>query len=310
MAKSNGRKSFGRGSSTVTVIEQQVHRSSIRSAKIAFWTIGVVIAVLTTVVAASYTHPIIAVLIGGMAGLCVAAPVAGVIAAWPVLRVLWWWTPELAIATGLLAGWVELATHTNLIIRIIATTLIIGVPAALTPIRMRLMALAYCFITRHRLRVCFNEFIIANRTGSLPLILWARPTPVGERIWIWLRPGLSLDDLQGSLDKIAPACWADTVTAERASDSNAAYVRLDIKRRDALRGTIGSPLVALVDPDTDPDVETERDTVPAPTALDLTDVTAEAVTATAKTAAKHHGSKPDTVREPAATGADDVSDWI
>lgn len=312
MPKSNGRMSFGRGSGTVTVIEDRVRRSSARTAKIAFWVVAVSVALLTATVAASYTHPIIAVLIGITAGIAAGLPVAALIWIWPVLRVLWWWTPEILTATGLLAGWVELAAHTNLITRLALTAAIIA-PAALKGVRARVMTVVWCFITRHRLRVCFNEFIITNRTGSLPLILWAHPTPVGERVWIWLRPGLSLDGLQDSLDRIAPACWADTVTVERASEANAAYLRFDVKRRQVHGGTITSPLVELVDPDT-PATERETDTVP--TALDLTDVTAGSVTATTGKAAKRGDTRslrPD--REPvstptAASGGEDVSDWI
>jgi hypothetical protein len=309
MPKSSGRKSFGRGNGTVTVIEQQVHRSSIRNAKIAFWAIGVPVALLAATVAASYTHPILAGLIGIVAGVCVGLPIAGFIMAWPVLRVLWWWTPEIATGTGLLAGWVELATHTNIIVRILVTGVIVGVPAVLKPVRTRIMAVAYCFIARHRLRVCFNEFIITNRTGSLPLILWARPTPVGERVWIWLRPGLSVNDLQGRLDKIAPACWADAATIERASDTNAAFVRLDIKRRQVLNGTVESPLVDLVDPDA-PATEREVDDVPA--ALDLTDVTAASVTVAPRREDKKptKNPAPEPVTTSAAAGGEDVSDWI
>jgi hypothetical protein len=48
---------------------------------------------------------------------------------------------------------------------------------------------------------------------------------------MWLRPGLSHADLQPQLDKIAAACWIDTVTIEYASDANAAYVRIEVKRR-------------------------------------------------------------------------------
>jgi hypothetical protein len=309
MPKSSGRRSFGRGNGTVTVIEQQVHRSAIRTAKVAFWVVGVSVALLTATVAASYTHPIVAGLIGAMAGLCVGLPVAGVIIAWPVLRVLWWWTPEILTATGLVAGWAELATHTNTVLRLMATVVIVGVPAILRPVRARIIAVAYCFITRHRLRVCFNEFIITNRTGSLPLILLARPTPVGARVWIWLRPGLSVDDLQNRLDKIAAACWADAVTVERASDTNAALVRLDIKRRQVLGGTIVSPLVDLVDPGAP---ATERDTAPAPTDLDLTDITAASVTTTpVKRENTKPAKRPATEPAPAAaSGGEDVSDWI
>ena len=244
-----------------------------------------------------------------MAGVCVGLPVAGFIVAWPVLRVLWWWTPEIATGTGLLAGWVELATHTDTVVRLLVTGVIVGVPAAERPVRTRIMAVAYCFIARHRLRVCFNEFIITNRTGSLPLILWARPTPVGERVWVWLRPGLSVDDLQGRLDKIAPACWADAATIERASDTNAAFVRLDIKRRQVLNGTVNAPLVDLVDPNAP---ATEREVDDVPNALDLTDVTAASVTTPLKREDKKPFKKPATepVTTPAAAGGEDVSDWI
>ena len=135
--------------------------------------------------------------------------------------------------------------------------------------------MAWCLITRHRIRTCFSEFIITNRTGSLPLILWAIPTPVGERVWIWLRPGLSLDDLLGRLDKIAVACWATAATAEAASSGNAAFIRLDLKRRDALTGTITSPLLEAIKAGNPPAL---RDPVPVPTALDLPQVTASEVT--------------------------------
>ena len=167
-------------------------------------------------------------------------------AAWPVLRAIWWWIPETALCGGLIVGWIELAEHTTLLYRLASVVLIVGVPAAIKPVRTRIHQVTWCLVTRHRIRTCFSEFIITNRTGSLPLILWARPTPVGERVWIWLRPGLALDDLLDRLDKIAVACWASTAVAEAASRSNAAFVRMDIKRRDALTGTITSPLLELI----------------------------------------------------------------
>jgi hypothetical protein len=312
MPKSNSRNLFGRGSSTVTVIEDRVRRSSARNAKIAFWVIGVITALLTATIAASYTHPIIAAILGIAIGAALGFIVGGTIFIWPVLRVLWWWTPELLTAAGLLAGWVDLAQHTSLFPRLAITAVIIGVPALIPWLRTRIIAFAWCFITRHRLRVCFNEFIITNRTGSLPLMLWARPTPVGERVWIWLRPGLSLEDLQTRLDRIAPACWADRVTVERASDSNAAYLCIDIKRRHALADTIGSPLVDMIDTTT---TETETDTITpgTGTALDLTDVPETDVTE--PVAKPRHDTKPKPRHTPApepasVTAGSDYSDWI
>ena len=186
---------FGRGNGTITVIEEPVMRSYRRKAKIVFYVTWVIVAVLAATVAASKWHPVIALLAGLAAGLITGAVAGAIVAAWPVIRAIWWWTPETALTGGLVFGWIELADHTTLIYRLAFTVAIVGIPAAIKPVRTRLHQVTWCLVTRHRIRTCFSEFIITNRTGSLPLILWARPTPVGERVWIWLRPGLALDDL-------------------------------------------------------------------------------------------------------------------
>jgi hypothetical protein len=221
MPNSN-RGMFSRGSGTITVIEEPVMRSYRRKAKIVFYVTWVIIAALTATVAASKWHPILALAAGIAAGLITGAIAGAIVAAWPVLRAIWWWTPETVICGSLVFGWIELAGHTTLFWRLASVAAITGVPAAIKPVRIRLHQVTWCLVTRHRIRTCFSEFIITNRTGSLPLILWAVPTPVGERVWIWLRPGLAIDDLQNRLDKIAVACWATAATAEAASASNAA----------------------------------------------------------------------------------------
>ena len=111
-------------------------------------------------------------------------------------------------------------------------------------------------------------------------------------MWIWLRPGLSLDDLQNRLDKIAVACWASTALAETASRSNAAFVRLDIKRRDVLTGTITSPLLDMIKSGAP---ASERDTTEIPAALDLSQVPASEVITTRPVPLK----RPDSPKMPA-----------
>ena len=307
MPNSN-RGAFGRGSGTITVIEEPVLRSYRRKAKIVFYLTWVIVAVLAATVAASKWHPVIALLAGAAAGLITAAIAGAIVAAWPVIRALWWWTPETALTGGLIVGWIELAEHTTLIYRLASVVLIVGVPAAIKPVRTRINQVIWCLITRHRIRTCFSEFIITNRTGSLPLILWARPTPVGERVWIWLRPGLALDDLLNRLDKIAVACWATAAVAEAASRSNAAFVRMDIKRRDALTGTITSPLLELI---TSEAPAAHRDPGDVPTALDLPEVTASEVTPLKPARIP----RPDTPKMPAAASPpapdpSDITDWL
>ena len=165
----------------------------------------------------------------------------------------------------------------------------------------------WCVVVRHRLRVCFSQFIVANKSGSLPLIGMAVPTPVGERVWVMLRPGLSLSYLQGQLDKIAVACHATTALVEQTG-SNAARVRFDIKRREVLTAKVGSPLVDMVDPNT-PLPDTTPTTVLG--GLDLPDVTDPNPLATAaKSATSPNGKKPSASSATAADDGDDLNDWI
>jgi hypothetical protein len=303
---------FGRGTGTITVIEEPVMRNYRRTAKIVFYITWPVIGLLAATVAASRWHPVLALLAGLAFGLAVAAVAGAVVAAWPVLRAIWWWLPETVLIAGLISGWAELMYAVpTLILRLACVAVITGVPAALRPVRSRINAVTWCLIARHRLRTCFSEFIITNRTGSLPLILWARPTPVGERVWLWLRPGLSLDDLLSRLDKIAVACWASAAVADTASRSSAAFVRVDIKRRDILGGTITSPLLDLL---RSGPPAASQDTQEAPAALDLPEVPASEVMPARLTPVKPPGTPkmPAPASAPAMSAADgsDISDYI
>jgi hypothetical protein len=301
---------LGRGNGTITVIEEPVLRSYRRKAKIVFYVTWVITAVLAATVAASRWHPVIALFAGLALGFVIGGIAGAVVAAWPVLRAIWWWTPETVIGGSLIFGWIELADHTTLIYRLAATTAIIGIPAVFRPVRTRINQACWCLVTRHRIRTCFSEFIITDRTGSLPLILWARPTPVGERVWIWLRPGLALADLQKRLDEIAVACWATAALAETASRGNSAFVRMDIKRRDVLGGTIPSPLLDMIKSGAP---AAQRDTAEVPTALDLPQVPASEVTPVRPTPFKRPDPKMPAAaspQAPAASDGSDISDWI
>ena len=118
-------------------------------------------------------------------------------------------------------------------------------------------------------------------------------------MWIWLRPGLCLDDLLDRLDKIAVACWATAAMAEAASPANAAFIRLDIKRRDALTGTITSPLLEVIKAGSPPAL---RDSDRVPTALDLPQVTASEVTPVKPTPIRRPDPKMPAAASPARPG--------
>jgi len=219
VVKSSGRSRFGTSSrhGTVTVIEAPVARSYRRRAMIAFFVVGIVVALLSATVASHYVHPIVGALIGVLLGVVVGAVVGAFIVVWPVVRVIWHWLPEIVTAAAAVYGWTWLMSTTSLPVSLLVVAAVVGVPAAVGPVRRRIVAVAWCVIVRHRLRLCFAAFIATNRHGTLPLILAARPTPAGERVWVWLRPGLSLADLEaeGQTQKLAVACWANEVRVTR-----------------------------------------------------------------------------------------------
>jgi hypothetical protein len=98
--------------------------------------------------------------------------------------------------------------------------------------------------------------------GLLPLFMWTRPTPVGDRLWLWLRPGLAGRDIEAVSDRIAAACWASEARV-RVSAKRAAIVSVEIIRRDPLAspGPLHSPLLHGV---TRAHFDTKADVIPLP----------------------------------------------
>jgi hypothetical protein len=257
---------------TVTVIEAPRARSQRRKAIIAFWITWFTVGLLTATVASHYMHPILGGLLGIFTGAVLGAILFALIIAWPVLMMIWHWLPEILVSVAVTYGWIGLMEATPLWLSLLLVGIGIGGPVAYPKTRWWVLAPAWCLIVRHRLRRCFAAFIISNREGTLPLVLLARPTPAGERVWIWLRPGLSIQNLEqpGQVQKLAVACWADEARVARASDKYAALIRVDIVRRDPLVGTVKSNLPDHV-PDDMPSIAPVSP-APEPVGVNLADV--------------------------------------
>jgi hypothetical protein len=235
--------------SAVAVVEAPVSVSYARKARITFLTVTVGVAAVTAMVLTVFAHPVLAVLIGIVAGLVCGFVAAAVVRVWPLLRVLWWWSVEITLAIGLTLASSVLSHETSAWLALAVLVVVAGVCAGVRRVRRWLAAWSWCLVVRHRLRLCFAQFIRSaarTRAGCLPLVLWARPTPAGERVWLWLRPGLDLDDLDGRLGALAVACWAGEARVVRTSTRYAALVRVDLARRDPLTGLVASPLALLI----------------------------------------------------------------
>jgi hypothetical protein len=232
----------------VSLVDAPLSRSFALKARVAFFVaafLGAVVSALAlSAVLAVPAAVVLGVLLGGFFGLVVAL----VVRAWPVLRVLWWWSFEAALLAVLLSAVALLASVTSPLVALLILVPL-GLAVGLVPGTRRLVvAWWWCGVVRHRLRLCFAQVVRAtghHGAVNLPLMLLARPTPAGERVWVWLRPGLDLTDLEGKTAKLAVACWAGEVRVARASTRYAALLRVDITRRDPLTRLVGSPLAEM-----------------------------------------------------------------
>lgn len=233
----------------MALVEQPVSQAYARKARLVFVVAAVGDGLLSATVLAAVWSPVKAVAAGLAIGIVTGLVAAVLVRVWPVLRVVWWWSAEITAATVLVGGSSLLARLTTPWVALGVLAVVALVVLVVRPVRWFVTAWVMCGVVRHRLRVAFAEVVrSANRRapGTLPLILTARPTPAGERVWLWLRPGLSLADLEGATGRLAVACWASEVRLVRASDRYAALLRVDVSRRDPLTGLVVSPLVGLL----------------------------------------------------------------
>jgi hypothetical protein len=145
----------------------------------------------------------------------------------------WRWRSEITTIFGVLAGFgwlIHAITVTWTIIALTATGSALGlVPHS----RRYLTGRFWCLVTRHRLqRVCFEERL-HTRAGRLPLVLWIRPTEVGERAWIWCRAGICAEDFDAHTGEISAACYAREARVTKHA-KHSQLVTIDVIRHDTL----------------------------------------------------------------------------
>ncbi|RZQ62254.1 hypothetical protein [Amycolatopsis suaedae] len=187
--------------------------------------------------------------------------------------------------------------------------LVVGV----APVRRYVTRRCWCVLSRHRTRACFRSTWTMTYDGTLPYLLWSRPTPVGERIRVWLPAGLAVNDIEQVSSKLAAACWARECRIE-PSRKRAALVVLHIIRRDPLESAQLAPdVLDHIDPATTVD---DGRVVPLPrrdaVASEVRQATATQPRAERGQAQKSKNTNNSTGSTPAVEGFGgmDVTDYV
>src|SRR4051812_30105040 len=162
-----------------------------------------------------------------------------------LVLLIWRWTPELLLLAAVVCYWHRTSeagwpTPTQ-----IAVPMALLAPVVIWPrTRFWMLGIFWLLVTRHRLRQYFLQCGAYNRSGRLPWLTLSYPTPVGERVWVWLVAGLSLADFESDTAQIAVACWARDCRVGRAKRL-AGLVWVDIVRRDPLTASQPYPSTLL-----------------------------------------------------------------
>ena len=161
----------------------------------------------------------------------------------------WRWRTELLALGGLLAVlyWLsrQITIHWAPVVLAAALSIAFTIPWSRRFITRRF----WCVLARHRFqRLCW-EARLHTRAGRLPVVLWARPTKVGERLTVWCRAGTCAEDFEQHTGELAAACYAREARVTR-NPRWSHLVTIDIIRRDTLAAsnTVPSPLPGKVIP--------------------------------------------------------------
>ena len=154
--------------------------------------------------------------------------------------IAWRWRTELTLTAALLAGYLRLAVAITALWALLTVAALITATLVIPPSRRFCKRRAWCLISRHRLqRVCY-EGRLHTRAGRLPLILWIRPTKVGERAHVLCRAGICADDFDACKAEIGAGCYAREARVIR-SKKWSHLVTIDIIRHDPLTADVIIP---------------------------------------------------------------------
>ena len=158
----------------------------------------------------------------------------------------WRWRTELAVLTTILAALWRLTLLITITWAAVVLAAFVAIVLAAPGSRRFTVRRFWCVVTRHRVqRLCY-EARLHTRSGRLPLIVWTRPTKVGERIHLLCRAGICAEDFEQHIGELRAACGARDARVTRNLRWSQ-LVTIDIIRRDTLaaRAQVPSTLTGL-----------------------------------------------------------------
>jgi hypothetical protein len=161
--------------------------------------------------------------------------------------IAWRWRTELLILSILAVAFWRLDTWTDPLWAAITLAGLIALALAVPHSRRFITRRFWCVLARHRIQKLCYEARLHTRSGRLPVILWIRPTRVGERAWLICRAGICAEDFDAHIGELRAACGARDARVRR-NRRWSQLVIIDIIRRDTLAAshTVSSPLERLL----------------------------------------------------------------
>jgi hypothetical protein len=123
-----------------------------------------------------------------------------------LLAVVWRLRTELTASVVGVWGWLWLTDRLPSWAAVTVLSVTFAAVLCWGPSRRFVLGHVWCTITRHRMRSCLVQSRVMNHRGYVPWLLWVRPTNVGERAWLLLRPGICAEDMESRTPHIAAAC--------------------------------------------------------------------------------------------------------
>jgi len=147
------------------------------------------------------------------------------------LVLFWRWRYELAIGLAFAGALWLLTAGVGVVAAVFGLAAGAALAVGVAPARRWMVARAWCVITPHRVRTACAEARIHTRRGRLPAVLFTKRTPLGERVYLWCRAGISEEDFAGAGELLRTACLARALYVVRHHRWPAVVV-LDVIRRD------------------------------------------------------------------------------